>query len=61
MFWSVSDAQSTKISLDTKTLMQDNRTEFICFLTSEANEIAQVGRRKAITPEDIIDACKRLG
>ena len=50
-----------KISQDTKTLMQECATEFICFIMSEANDQAAQAKRKAVSGQDIINACQNMG
>ena len=50
-----------KISQDTKTLMQECATEFICFIMSEANDQAAQAKRKAVSGQDIINACQKMG
>ena len=50
-----------KISEDTKRLMQECATEFICFIISEANDQATQAKRKAVSGQDIIDACGHMG
>ena len=50
-----------KISQDTKTLMQECATEFICFIMSEANDRATQLERRTVTGEDIIEALRAMG
>jgi len=51
---------SAKIAKDTKVLMQEMVSEFIAFLTSEANDISIGKGRRAIAPEDVIAALHEL-
>ena len=51
----------SKISEDTKRLMQECATEFICFIMSDANDQATQTKRKAVSGQDIIDACGHMG
>jgi len=46
-----------KISDDTKKLMQECATEFICVMMSEANDQAAQAKRKAVSGQDIINSC----
>ena len=50
-----------KISEDTKRLMQECATEFICFIMSDANDQAAQAKRKAVSGQDIINACAHMG
>jgi len=50
----------SKISEDTKRLMQECATEFICFIISEANDQATQAKRKAVSGQDIINACEHM-
>ena len=53
--------KDSKVSRDAKVLMQELLSEFICFLTAEANDISNVDNHKAITPEDQLSALENLG
>jgi histone H3/H4 len=53
--------EGAKVSKDAKVLMQEMASEFICFLTSEANDISLEDQRKSIAHDDILDACGELG
>jgi len=53
--------QNSKISRDSKVLMQELVTEFICFVTSDANDVSLANFRKALTPEDIVASFEALG
>ena len=53
--------QDAKISREAKVMMQELASEVICFLTSEANDICMSEHRKAISQEDILKACSKLG
>ena len=50
-----------KISRDSKLLMMELVTEFICFFTSEANDLSLREGRKVISPEDIYASVDKLG
>ena len=50
-----------KISRDAKILMQELVTEFICFFTSEANDLSLQNERKTIAKEDIYASIETLG
>ena len=49
-----------KISRDARALMQELATEFICFITSEANDMSLADGRRSITSMDLINACVAL-
>jgi nuclear transcription Y subunit beta len=50
-----------KISDDAKEVIQECVSEFISFVTGEANERCHTERRKTVTSEDIVWAMSRLG
>ncbi|EYU44049.1 hypothetical protein MIMGU_mgv1a024183mg, partial [Erythranthe guttata] len=50
-----------KISDDAKEIIQECVSEFISFVTSEANEKAHREYKKTIHPEDVIAAMASLG
>ncbi|CAN6164259.1 unnamed protein product [Urochloa humidicola] len=50
-----------KISDDAKEVVQDCVSEFISFVTGEANELCHAEHRKTVTAEDIVWAMDRLG
>ncbi|CAA6671828.1 unnamed protein product [Spirodela intermedia] len=50
-----------KISEDAKEAMQDCVSEYISYVTAEANQRCHDEQRKTITPEDLIWAMSRLG
>ncbi|KAJ6967570.1 nuclear transcription factor Y subunit B-6 [Populus alba] len=50
-----------KISDDAKETIQECVSEFISFITSEANERCQREQRKTITAEDVLYAMSKLG
>ena len=50
-----------KVSKDTKCLMQEVLSEFIGFITSEANDVCLHGKQKAITQSDIMTALRNMG
>ena len=52
---------SVKVSKDTKCLMQEVLSEFIGFITSEANDVCLYGKQKAITQMDIMTALRNMG
>jgi len=51
---------TAKIARDAKVLMQEMVSEFLCFMTSEANDLSLAKGHKAITPDDIIHAFENL-
>ena len=53
--------RNAKISNEAKVLMQEMVTEFICFVTSEANDLSLASKRRALRPDDILSALKALG
>ncbi|KMT20386.1 hypothetical protein BVRB_1g003850 isoform A [Beta vulgaris subsp. vulgaris] len=50
-----------KVADEAKEMLQECVSEFISFITSEANETCQLEHRKTITAEDLIGAMSRLG
>ena len=52
--------QDAKISLEAKLLMQEMVSEFICFITSEANDSAIAENRKTISQADHLHALENL-
>ncbi|XP_057519033.1 uncharacterized protein LOC130799811 [Amaranthus tricolor] len=50
-----------KVADEAKELLQGCVSEFISFITSEANKNCQLEHRKTITAEDVIGAMSRLG
>ncbi|KAG2611312.1 hypothetical protein PVAP13_4KG139640 [Panicum virgatum] len=50
-----------KISDDAKEMIQDCVSEFISFVTGEANERCHTEHRKTVTAEDLVWAMNRLG
>jgi len=52
--------KDAKISRDAKVMMQEFVSEFICFVTSEANDCSLAANRKAISQEDILNALENL-
>uniref|UniRef100_A0ACD5VCH2 Uncharacterized protein n=1 Tax=Avena sativa TaxID=4498 RepID=A0ACD5VCH2_AVESA len=50
-----------KISDDAKELIQECVSEFISFVTGEANERCHAEHRKTVTAEDVVWAMERLG
>ncbi|KOO28859.1 histone-like transcription factor [Chrysochromulina tobinii] len=52
--------KDAKIARDAKVLMQEMVSEFICFITSEANDVSIAMGRKALTPDDILAAFENL-
>ncbi|KAF5811369.1 putative transcription factor Hap3/NF-YB family [Helianthus annuus] len=53
--------RNAKISDDSKETVQECVSEFISFVTSEANDRCQREQRKTITAEDILWAMSKLG
>ncbi|CAL1386035.1 unnamed protein product [Linum trigynum] len=53
--------QHAKISDDAKETIQECVSEYISFVTSEANERCQREQRKTITAEDVLFAMSKLG
>ena len=49
-----------KVAREAKTLMQEMVTEFICFITGEANDFSIGSSHKAICPEDCFNAMEAL-
>ena len=49
-----------KISRDAKLLMQEMVSEFICFVTSEANDLCMTSGHKAISQSDLLNALDNL-
>lgn len=49
------------LNADVQDLLVTCSTEFVRLITSEANEAAKNAGKTTITPEFIIEACKRLG
>ncbi|WOL00550.1 nuclear transcription factor Y subunit B-9-like [Canna indica] len=50
-----------KIADDAKEISQECMSEYISFITSEANERCQRKKRKIVTPEDVLWAMNKLG
>lgn len=50
-----------KVTDEAKEMLQECVTEFISFITGEANENCQLEHRKTITADDVIGAMSRLG
>jgi len=50
-----------KISKEARETVQECVTEFLLFVTSEANEICAIDNRKTLSGEDIIKAMDKLG
>ena len=53
--------KDAKVARDAKNLMQELVSEFICFITSEANDISLAEKHKAISQEDILESFAVLG
>ena len=53
--------KGAKISKEAKLLMQEMVSEFICFVTAEANDFSLVENHKAVTQEDHLNALESLG
>lgn len=56
-----SGPSEAKVAREAKYLMQEMVSEFVGFITSEANDLAVNDSRKAITERDIRDAFVALG
>ncbi|CAJ0936508.1 unnamed protein product, partial [Mesorhabditis belari] len=52
---------SGKMAKEAKELVQDCVSEFISFITAEANDRCLEEKRKVITSDDLLDALKKLG
>eukprot|EP00966_Prymnesium_polylepis_P287952 6650816-Prymnesium_polylepis.1 len=50
-----------KVSRDAKLFMQEVVSEFIGFVTSEANDVCMINKQKAITLDDVAAALANLG
>ena len=50
-----------KISRQAKVLMQEAVTEFICFITSEANDLCLLDQSKAVRSKHLLWALEKLG
>jgi histone H3/H4 len=53
--------KDAKISKDTKVMMQELVSEFICFITAEANDNCIAENRNAVSQEDLESAFDTLG
>ena len=53
--------QPGKCSKDAKETVQECTTQFLLFVTSEAQELSATDGRRTITAEDILTAMKKLG
>ena len=53
--------KDAKIARDAKVLMQEMVSEFICFMTAEANDMCMAEGHKAISTEDHLNALEALG
>jgi len=51
---------NAKVSKDSKLMIQQAVSEFICFVTSNANEMCLNGKRKSITADDIVESLEEL-
>ncbi len=51
---------NVKISQDAVMLVAHLATEYICFVTSEANDLSIAGGGRSILPQDLIDATRKL-
>ena len=54
-------ATEAKVSGSAKALMQEAATEFVCFVMSEANDLAKQERRRSVSGKDLVNACHKLG
>ena len=57
----LADVGYAKISNDTKRLVQECATEFICFIMSEANSQAREAGCTSVSGEQLINACESMG
>jgi histone H3/H4 len=53
--------QNLKLSKESKKLIDECVTEFICFITSEASEKCKRERKKTISSDDILTVMNHLG
>ena len=53
--------EGAKVSKDAKCLMQEILSEFIGFITSEANDVCLYSKQKAITQMDVTTALNNMG
>ena len=53
--------KNAKVARESKKLMQELVTEFLCFVTSEANDICLAAGRNAISALDVEHAFLELG
>ena len=53
--------EDAKIARSAKVMMQEIVTEFLCFITSEANDISLTKGHKAVTQDDVVQAFENLG
>ena len=52
--------QNAKIARDARAFMQELVSEFICFLTSEVNDICIASRRRVMSAKDFVEAANNL-
>ena len=52
---------TAKISKDAKDMMQRAASEFIAFITSRAQDLCKVEKRKTLTGEDLVLSMEHLG
>jgi len=52
--------EDAKIARSAKVMMQEIVTEFLCFITSEANDISLTKGHKAVTQDDVVQAFENL-
>ena len=52
--------KDAKVARDAKVLMQEMVSEFVCFVTAEANDFSIGANRKAVCPEDCSNALEAL-
>jgi hypothetical protein len=50
-----------KVSKDAKETMQECASEFLLFVTSEAQELSSQQNRRTLNAEDVLAAMKKLG
>ena len=57
----LADVEYARISNDTKRLVQECATEFVCFIMSEANSQAREAGCTSVSGEQLIKACESMG
>ncbi len=57
----VNTCNPVKVSKEAKETMQECASEFLLFVTSEAQELSSNENRRTLTAEDVLAAMKKLG